>query len=271
MTYHARIESHKDAHSQATQRAGRMGYSALIVDDERADRASIRSTLARHPGWSLAGEASSLDEASVALDLQPVDLVFLDIQMPEGDGLALARQLSAGRRLPALILTSANNQHAVDAFETRAVGYLLKPLSEERVARALERAREQIDLVRVKELHFPSEPSMDDCDPEWFCVKSVRKIERVPVAEIRWIESCGNYVILHAEDREIMHRTTMSRVESSLSTTDWQRVHRKLVVRRSEIVALHSTGPHAWELEITGGRRLPIGPTYLEQVRAAFK
>ena len=247
-----------------------MTYRALIVDDEGPARANLRLMLAKDPGWSLVGEAANIEEAAALLNRQPVDLVFLDVQMPGGSGLDLARKLSDGRRSPTLIFVSAFQRHAVDAFDTTAVGYLLKPFSGERFFRALRRAQERIDLLRTEDADSGNELAAAPVYPEWFYVKSVRKVERIAVRDVRWIEACGNYVMLHLDDRDVMHRITIAKLEATLDAEEWQRVHRGSIVRRREICSLHSTGPNGWEIEIASGARVPVGPSYLDRVKLAF-
>jgi two-component system LytT family response regulator len=113
---------------------------ALIVDDEEPGRVNLRYALAEYPRWHLAGECASVAAARALLAAEPVDLVLLDVQMPQESGLALARELCQLAEPPLLVFVTAFNAYAVEAFEVHALDYLLKPIDDQRLAQALERA-----------------------------------------------------------------------------------------------------------------------------------
>ena len=111
----------------------------LIVDDEPPGRANLRLALGAHPDWRLVAECDGTAAARTVLAAQEVDVIFLDIQMPAESGLVLAREISRLRAPPLIVFVTAYSEHAIDAFEVHALDYLLKPLSDARLAQAVER------------------------------------------------------------------------------------------------------------------------------------
>ena len=122
-----------------------MKIRALIVDDEEPGRINLRYGLAAHANWQLVAECASAAAARAVLDEQEVDVIFLDIQMPQETGLALARELAQREEPPLVIFATAYNEHAIEAFEVHALDYLLKPFDDQRLAQALERAAAMLE------------------------------------------------------------------------------------------------------------------------------
>ena len=117
-----------------------MAIQYIIVDDELPGRVNLRLTMGDYPDWVLAGECDGVESARAALASGKVDVVFLDIQMPRQSGLLLAREMSCLNEPPLIIFVTAYSEHALDAFEVHALDYLLKPVSDARLAQAVERA-----------------------------------------------------------------------------------------------------------------------------------
>lgn len=250
----------------------------LVVDDEAPARANLRYALADHPGWQIHGEAANCAQARSVLLTGGVDLVFLDIQMPGESGLELARELAASADPPLIVFVTAYDQHAIAAFEANALDYLLKPFSDERLAHALQRATEMIDLQQraqyadsIRQMSADAQAQLRGepvSSRRFIGVKSVGKIERIAVADVRWLEASGNYVALHLAQREVLHRATMAQMTEWLDPLLFIRVHRRALVRRSELRSLHSLGAERWEVALTCGRRVAVGESFLVAVRA---
>lgn len=257
-----------------------MARRVLIVDDEVPARANLRFALSDHPDWTIIGEAANSTEARSALAHGAVELVFLDIQMPGESGLLLARELAEGPDPPLIVFVTAFDQHAVAGFEANALDFLLKPFSDERLAQALQRATALIELkqraqyadsIRLMSVdaqaHRRGEPVPSR---PFISVKSVGKIERIAVSDVRWLEASGNYVSLHLANREVLHRATMAQMSGWLDPALFIRVHRRALVRRSQLRSLHSLGAERWEVVLGCGRRLAVGESHLAAVRAEF-
>ena len=145
--------------------------------------------MAAHPHWQMAAECDSADTARTALAASPVDVLFLDIQMPRESGLTLARELSCLAAPPLIIFITAFNEHAVDAFEVHALDYLLKPIDDQRLAQAIARADamlsyRQSDGYRAALRHYTQTPPAPT--PELLNVRSVGSIEQIRLQDVLW-------------------------------------------------------------------------------------
>lgn len=247
-----------------------MKIRALIVDDEEPGRINLRYGLAPHEGWQVVGECASAAAARAALDAQEVDVVFLDIQMPQETGLALARELAQRPEPPLVIFATAYNEHAIEAFEVHALDYLLKPFDDQRLAQALERAaamleqRQRAAYARaMRAFAAPEQAYLQQLN-----VRSVGRIECVQVDEVLWIEAAGNYVELRLAQRRVLHRVPLARLEQHLDPSSFLRVHRRAMVRVSEVAALERDGEGSSQLLLRCGDRVPVSERHLPSVKA---
>jgi two-component system LytT family response regulator len=251
----------------------------LIVDDEAPGRANLRLAMAAHPDWELAAECDGAPAARAALAGHDVDVVFLDIRMPGESGLVLAREISRLPEPPLVVFVTAYGEHALDAFDVHALDYLLKPVSDARLAQALERTRAML-RQRQREAYGAAlrdyvnvavDAGAGAAQPlRHLNVRSVGRIERVGVEEIRWIESAGNYVELHLAGRTVLHRITLNKLETLLPPGAFLRVHRGAIVRRDEVARLETTGDGTYRLTLRCGGTAPVSERYLAAVKAAM-
>ncbi|HEX8785257.1 MAG TPA: LytTR family DNA-binding domain-containing protein [Telluria sp.] len=248
----------------------------LIVDDEAPSRTNLRLALDAHPGWELAAECASAAVARTALQGQEVDVVFLDVQMPVESGLALARDIIRLREPPLIVFVTAYSEHAIDAFEVHALDYLLKPVSDARLAQAVEHCAAMLGQ-RQREAYGAAVRDYVDADAgrqssylEHLNVRSVGRIEQVRVEDILWVESAGNYVELHLAARTVLHRITLNRLEAMLAPAAFLRVHRGAIVRRDQIASLETTGDGTWRLLLRCGGAVAVSERYLGALKAAM-
>lgn len=255
----------------------------LIVDDEAPGRANLRLAMDAHPGWLLAAKCDSAAAARAALagpDAN-VDVIFLDVQMPGESGLVLARELSRLREPPLVVFVTAYSEHAIDAFEVHALDYLLKPLSDARLAQAVERSA---DMLRQRQReaygaalrsYVDAQSNMESkADPKPFAdhlnVRSVGRIEQVRVADVLWLAAAGNYVELHLPGRTVLHRITLNRLEALLDPADFLRVHRGAIVRRDQLARLATTGDGTYRLGLRCGAEVAVSERYLAALKAVL-
>ena len=243
----------------------------LIVDDEPPGRANLRLALGAHPDWQLVAECDGTAAARTILAAQEVDVIFLDIQMPAESGLVLAREISRLRAPPLIVFVTAYSEHAIDAFEVHALDYLLKPLSDARLAQTVERIGAMLGQ-RQREAYGAALRDYVDAGArlERINVRSVGRIEQILVADILWIESAGNYVELHLAGRTVLHRITLNRVETLLAPADFLRVHRGAIVRRSEIARLDTVGDGSYRLTLRCGATVGVSERYLGALKSAM-
>jgi two-component system, LytTR family, response regulator LytT len=223
-----------------------MKFNYLIVDDEPLARKLIASHAAKIDVLERVGECSNAIEASGLLRTRQVDLIFLDIQMPEITGLQLAHTL---KNPPAIILTTAFRDFAPEAFDLEVVDYLLKPISFDRLLRSVNKFFDQVTLKSNAVQAIQTEQ-------EFLYVKAERKVHKVYLNEILYIESLDDYVKLHLKSRLLVTRENISALEKKLPSPHFVRIHRSFIVNAKGIIALSNDG-----LEIAG-KELPFGRAF---------
>ena len=224
---------------------------ALVVDDEPLARARLVRLLSAEADVEVVGECGDGVAALATLATTDVDLVVLDIEMPEADGF----DVSAAVDGPAVIFVTAHEQYARRAFDADAVDYVLKPVDAERIAESLARVRRRIHRTPVA--HIPA--------------RLGRRIRLVAADEIEWIEAQGNYAALHTGDRVELIRETMSSLERRLDPARFVRIHRRIIVRIDRIrdLAPHATG--CYTVRLHNGVSLLSGRTYRARLRALIE
>ena len=221
----------------------------LIVDDEPLARRRLRELLADHADVTVVAEAEDAPGALALVRAERPDLLLLDIRMPGEPGLALVRRLHL-TPAPYVIFVTAHAEHAVEAFDAEAVDYLLKPYDEERLARALARARDALARRRPPQYL------------QRFAVLLGRKTSYLPVERVEWIEGGGNYARLHVGREVHLVRTTLAALEAGLDPARFARVHRSAIVALDQVRELESFGGGEYRLLLRDGTRLPVSPRY---------
>jgi two-component system LytT family response regulator len=237
-----------------------MNIKTFLVDDEALSRQRMKALLAEHGDIEVTGEFASGAEAKVAIDARAPDMLFLDVQMPRMSGLKLA-QLLGDQPLPLVVFVTAHESFAVEAFDTRAVDYLLKPVRQERLARTLMRVRDQLGAISETEgekLPPPPPPSDGRASISRLMAKSGDRIVFIKAADIDWIESAGNYVIVHAGSERHIIRETMVTLERELSPDTFVRLNRSLIVNIASIVELEVQGPGEYHALLKGSKRANV-------------
>lgn len=256
-------------------------WNVLIVDDEELARSNVAMALRMHPDWQVCGVAANVAQARVAMVQHAPDLVLLDIQMPRESGLALASELAAQPQPPLVVFVTAHDAHALAAFEVHAVDYLLKPLDDQRLAHALQRAAQLLQSTQrnayARNLQaFARERTacVDGVGPPALTelvIRSVGAMERVPVAAITHLVSAANYVELRLScGRCVLHRATLGALEQRLPPGAFMRVHRTALVRPAQVASLQIVGDGVYSVRLHDGSTLPVSERYVAAVRALF-
>jgi len=246
-------------------------WSALIVDDEPLARASLRTLLEREPDAITIAEARNGHEAvSLILGERP-DVVFLDVQMPEMSGFDVMRQVGAAA-MPEVIFVTAHDQFAIRAFEINALDYLLKPVSGERFAEALQRTRSHLqrrgsdsDSERIVSLlqTLASPPKT----LTRIAVRAGGKTRFVDLEDVLWIQAAENYVQLHtATSRHLVHATMQSMLDR-LDPEVFVRIHRSAIVNARHIMQIESAAPGEYVLTLANGFSIQSSRTYGEIIK----
>jgi two-component system LytT family response regulator len=237
----------------------------LVVDDEPLARRKLRRFLDAEPSARCVGECASGEEALERLLAEPVDALFLDIQMPGLSGFDLIARLEPGR-LPPVVFVTAFDRYAVRAFEIAAADYLLKPFDRERfqkaLARVATRAGGRARAISVEELRA----LLGERGGERFLVKKSDGFVAVPLQGVDWIEAQGNYVALHAGAETHLLRETLQGLEQRLDPAGFARVRRTAIVNLRRVVALRPWHADEHVLVLEGGARIAVGPSYRERL-----
>lgn len=204
----------------------------LIADDERLARQRLLSLLEKEEDIQIVGECSDGAAAAEMLKSRPVDVAFLDIEMPGQSGLE-ALGVSSATTQPLVVFITAFEQYAVRAFEANAFDYLLKPYREERLRNTLSRLRGHLALLSKQALPAPKDQSVSDV--ERIPIKSNGRIILLKTDEIDWIEAEHNYVRLHTRGVTHLIRETMSALETKLNSRRFRRIHRSTIVNVDRI------------------------------------
>lgn len=244
-------------------------WSALIVDDEPYARASLRTLLEREPDAGTIFEARNGHEAvSLILGERP-DVVFLDVQMPEMDGFDVVRAVGAAA-MPAVIFVTAHDRFAVQAFEINALDYLLKPVSKERFAEALQRTRSHLRRPGDAGERIVSLLQSLTTPPKTLtriAVRSAGKTRFVDLEDVLWIQAAENYVQLHtATSRHLVHVTIQTMLER-LDPGVFVRIHRSAIVNVRHIMQIEAAGQGDYVLTLDNGSCIESSRTYGEIIK----
>jgi len=249
-----------------------MPITVLLVDDEPLAREGLRMLLERDPEISAIHEAKDGQEAVEAIRGLKPDLVFLDVQMPEMDGFAVAQEIGANR-MPAVVFVTAHDKYAIQAFEINAIDYLLKPVTEERFSKAQARAKMRLrekppDEASRQILSLLETIASPMRSLKRLAVRSAGKTVFVDVEDIDWIEAAENYVQLHAGRAEHLLHVTMNTLEKSLDPELFLRIHRSVMVNVSRIRELQPVMHGEYVVTLVDGVRLQSGRMYSEKLKA---
>ncbi|MGB6222155.1 LytR/AlgR family response regulator transcription factor [Haloferula sp.] len=223
----------------------------LIADDEAPARARIRRVLGTRPDCTIIAECSNGADTLDALINQEIDVLFLDIQMPELTGFEVIANLPSDHPRPAIIFTTAYDQHAIEAFSVCAVDYLLKPWKDDRLLAALDRA---ISIEPRKNPATDIESLLQRVQHhanERIAVRDGEHLHFLRVRHIQHVEAAANYVILHCRDARHIHRETLAAMEKRLLSHGFFRANRSNLINLAQVREVKSSakGPSQIILE----------------------
>jgi two-component system LytT family response regulator len=225
---------------------------ALIVDDEPLARRSVAASLAGEADVEVIGECASGGEAAVKIRAERPDLVFLDVEMPDGDGFDVLEAL--GCDLPAaVVFVTAYDRYALRAFEVGAIDYLLKPFDQGRFAKVLARARDWIAQEKNRGTRL--------------AVKSAGQVLLLKVSEIDWIEAADYYASLHVAGRTHLLRRSLADLEKELEGQGFCRVHRSALVNLDRVRGLVTDEEGEYQVELACGTHLRLSRSCRKQVQ----
>ena len=225
----------------------------IIVDDEPMAREILENHLNRIDSIEIIGLCKNAVEAFNLLNSHSIDLIFLDINMPEISGLSFARSINKNIKV---IFTTAYREYAVDGFDLKAVDYLLKPISFDRLIQSIQKYKnESLDFQKEDSQNQITEKS------DYFFVRFNRKMIKIKFSELKYIESLSDYVKLFINDKVIITRETISSIEAKLPTRDFLRIH------RSFIVSVDKIDSFTQEFVEIDNKAIPISRSYKNDVK----
>ncbi|TXD84204.1 response regulator transcription factor [Subsaximicrobium wynnwilliamsii] len=224
--------------------------ACLIVDDEPAARDIIAMHLSQIENIRVIAQCESAVEAFQHIQRQNIDLIFLDINMPEVSGIAFAKSINSSIQV---IFTTAYRDYAVEGFELKAVDYLLKPISFERLKKAVQR------YFEIQEQASPKIQESENAS-EFMFVRADRKMLKIDFEAIFYIESIGDYLKIHLASKTIVTRETMTVVEAKLPNAHFMRIHRSFIINIPKLQSF--TSEHITILNSA----LPISRSYKKSV-----
>lgn len=222
-------------------------FKCILVDDEPIAIRIIRNYLLNFEEFEVVAECTNAIEAMKVLRTSKVDLLFLDIEMPQLNGIEMLKALPY---TPLVIFTTAHRNYAVDAFEVKALDYLLKPIAMDRFTRAINRF---LDLKMMSQTETLSQS-------QWIVLKVNKKNVKVQLDTIQYIESMSDYIIVHTKDAKLVCKERISHIEEKFSNSDFLRVHRTFIVNVQKISAWYGN-----TIEV-GLMKIPVGRNYKKVV-----
>ena len=224
-------------------------HRCLVVDDEPMARDVLRRYICKLPALQLVGECSNAIDALLFLQNNDVDLIFLDIRMPELLGTDFVQAL---RNPPKIIFTTAFKEYALDGFELDAIDYLLKPIRFERFLKAVNKVFPKKNDETLNETLASTKKNGTD----FIYLRIDRKLVKIILSDILYIESDKDYVKVFTKDKHYMTRQTISSVEAMLRGNEFIRIHRSFIIAINKIKSFNN------ELVEIGNKELPIGKLY---------
>ncbi|AHG92654.1 response regulator receiver (plasmid) [Gemmatirosa kalamazoonensis] len=273
----------------------------LIVDDEPLARRRVAELLGEESGVEIVGTATSGAEAVAAIRAHAPDVVFLDVQMPDGTGLDVVREIGPDA-MPVTVFVTAYDQYALKAFDAAAVDYLVKPYDDERFVQAFQRARESVESKRLRRLSgellaalqavqgggatpVPAAPLREEADvatpapaaapaatparPDYLeriAVEIRGQVRVVPVAKVQYVTASGPYVEIHTPERTYLIREQMQVLEDRLDPERFFRVHRSAIVRLDLIEGLTRNASGDYTVQLRGGLQLKVSRSRSEEL-----
>lgn len=233
-----------------------MTIRCLAVDDEPLALDIIESYISKLPFLKLVKTCSSATEAMQVLQEEQIDLMFLDIEMPELTGIQFLNIL---KHQPLIIFTTAYPDYALEGFNQDAVDYLLKPIPFDRFLKAVTKAQERLQRSASKTVEAPAAPQQAAPEHDFMFVKADYKTIRVDFKDVLWIEGLKDYIIIQTKEQKIITLLSMNKMMEKLPDTKFLRVHRSFIVSLQKIDSIEKS-----RIRI-GSKEIPIGEVYKEQ------
>jgi DNA-binding LytR/AlgR family response regulator len=222
--------------------------NCIIVDDDQISRDAIKHFVSQVQFLNLVKVCTTGTEALNILNSDKIDLVFLDIEMPDITGLELLKTLN---NPPLIIFTTSQKEYAIEAFEFNVVDYLLKPISLDRFFKA---------TARAKEIFENSPTTIDLLNKKYVFVKNNGVLVKIDINEILWIEALGDYMTINTSGKKYTIHSTMKMIERKLDPNKFIRIHRSSIISIDNITSIEDN------IVVIGKQLIPVGAVYKENL-----
>ena len=232
-----------------------MTLNCIAVDDEPLALDLVSKFIEQTPFLKLAGKYSGAVDALNAIHTQKIDLVFLDIQMPDLNGMELARVLDKGSNKPRIIFTTAYNQFALEGYKVDALDYLLKPFNYQEFLRAAQKAVHYAELLNKPDTQTPGVNESEHADQNCIFLKVEHQLVRIDFDDILYFEGLKDYVKveLKSSEKAILSLTSLKALEEKLPPKRFMRVHRSFIVSLDKITSMTKSSIQVGKKLITIG------------------
>jgi DNA-binding LytR/AlgR family response regulator len=244
-----------------------MTLRTLIVDDEPVARQILREELAEIPYVEVVGEADGGARAIAMIEKCEPDLVLLDLQMPEVGGFDVIRRIGSGSRAPLVVIVTAWDQHALDAFNAGAIDYLLKPVGQQRLEQAIERARRASGREAAEQLARLQEIGDGAGAPKRIVGRAGEEYFLLPVAEIYAFEADGDLVWIYTAKQKFMATQTLRALEQRLAGASFRRIHRGALVNVNQVRKMSPLSSQRWLITLGNNQEFIVSKRQAGSVR----
>jgi two-component system response regulator AlgR len=242
-----------------------MSIKILVVDDEEYARERIKGLIDRYADYDVCAEAENGAEAVVMVERFQPEIVLMDITMPGMDGLEAARHIATMEMPPAVIFTTAYGEYALEAFSTKATGYLMKPIRQEQLLQSLEQAR---SLNRAQRLEMLEQRTGGQrSSRKHICARMRGNLELIPIEDVVYFQADQKYVTVRHNGGEVIIEESLKSLETDLSDR-FIRIHRNALVAKSRITGLTKSDVGRTQITLDKVRdQLEVSRRHLAEVR----
>jgi two-component system LytT family response regulator len=239
----------------------------IIVDDEPLARSMVKEYLQTHPELEITAECNDGFEGLKAIQQHQPDLIFLDIQMPKINGFEMLELID---QPPAVIFTTAFDEYAIKAFEAHAIDYLLKPFSQERFDKAIQKWKDQTSSSKKNTEELLETASQSPAQSQRIVVKNGSKIKIIPIQDVFYLEAADDYVKVHTQEGSFLKNKTMNHFEKTLDPGQFVRSHRSFIVNIQQITRIDPYEKENHIAILRSGGRVPVSKNGYVKLRAVL-
>jgi two-component system, LytTR family, response regulator len=239
----------------------------VIIDDEPLARSIVKEYLEKYPDLEIAAECNDGFEGVKAIQQQQPDLIFLDIQMPKINGFEMLELID---QPPAVIFTTAFDEFAIKAFEAHAIDYLLKPFSQERFDKAIEKWKDQNASVKKNTEELLETASFSPSQTQRIVVKNGSKIKIIPIQDVFYLEAADDYVKVHTHEGSFLKNKTMNHFEQTLDQQQFVRSHRSYIVNIQQITRIDPYEKDNHVAVLRSGAKVPVSRNGYVKLRSVL-